>query len=160
VSGRGAADAIYGSDRSGLVVPSLIGAIDVMRFSGEHVDRVSDVRATVVTATLLRYPAVTTAPALTPLDASGEIVTRNDVFARVRVANDNDDPITIRLVYIIWDMPPEDRTQQADLTAAIGGLVTVPAHGLTTVRLTPDEEAVVRKYSGTAPTSIKAYFSS
>jgi hypothetical protein len=151
---------VYGSDRGGLVVPARFGAIDVMRFIGKHRDRVADVRATVVTATLVQYPAVTADPVVTPLDASGAVVTRNDVFARLQVADDNDDPITIRLVYIIWNMPPDGQTQQADLTTPVGGLVTVPAHGQATLRLTPAEQAVVRQHSGTAPTSIKAYFSS
>jgi hypothetical protein len=33
--------AVYGSDRGGLSVSALIGAIDVMRLRGEHLDRVA-----------------------------------------------------------------------------------------------------------------------
>jgi hypothetical protein len=37
--------------------------------------------------------------------------------------------------------------------------VTVPAHGQTDVKIAADDVAVIRRTSGTAPTSIKAYFS-
>lgn len=55
-----------------------------------------------------------------------------------RGANDNDDPTTTRLICIIWDMPPDGQTRQAALTTPIGGLMTVPAHGHTTVQPTAD----------------------
>jgi len=150
---------LFGSDRGELVVPARTGVVDVMRFSGKHLDRVADVRASVSTAALVHYPAITSEPTVTPIDSSDAVVTRNDVFARVRVNNDNNDPITIRLVYIIWDTPPEGQTQQADRTEPIGDLVTVPAHGETTVQITPNDAALIRKYAGAAPASIKAYFS-
>jgi hypothetical protein len=150
---------VYGSDRAALVVPARTSIVDIMRFTGDRVDRVADVRATVIDALYVDYPAIATDPTVTPLDASGVAVTRNDVFTRVRVNNDNDRPITIRLVYIIWDMPPEGRTQQAVRTEPIGDLVTVAAHGETEVSVPPDDAALIRQSSGTAPTSIKAYTS-
>jgi hypothetical protein len=150
---------VYGSDRAALVVPARTSIVDVMRFSGEHVDRVADVRATVIDALFVDYPTITAEPTVTPLDGSGVAVTRNDVFTRVRVHNDNDRPITVRLLYIIWDMPLEGRTQQADRTEPIGDLVTVAAHGETEVPVSPDDAALIRQSSGTAPTSIKAYHS-
>lgn len=151
--------AVFGSDRGALVVPARNSVVDVMRFSGEGVDRVADVRATVTDALFVEYPPITAGPIVTPLDGSGAVVTRNDVFTRVRVGNDNDGPISIRLIYIIWDMPPEGRTQQAERTEPIGDLVIVAAHGKTEVAVAPDDAALIRRSSGTAPTSIKAYLS-
>ena len=148
---------IFGSDRGELVVPTHTGVVDVLRFSGAHADRVADVRATVLRASRVDYPEMTTDLVVTPFDAAGDKVSRNDLFTRVQVGNDNDRPLTVRLVYIVWNVPPEGRTQQADRTEPIGDLVTVPAHGRTDVSIAPDDAAVIRQFAGTAPTSIKVY---
>jgi len=148
---------IYGSDRGGLVAPTHTVVFDVLRFTGAHADQVADVRATVLRASRVTYPEMKTELVVTPFDAAGDEVTRNDLFTRVRIGNDNDQPLTVRLVYIVWNDPPEGRTQQADHTEPIGDLVTVPAYGETDVSLAADDAAVIRKFSGTAPTSIKVY---
>ena len=150
---------VFGSDRGELVVPAGYGVVDVMQLTGEHVNRVADVRASVLRAPVVEYPTITTEPVVTPLDSTGVAVTRNDVFTRIRVSSDNDAPITVRLIYITWNVPPEGQTQQAERTEPVGDLVTVPAHGQTDVKIAADDVAVIRRTSGTAPTSIKAYFS-
>jgi hypothetical protein len=107
----------------------------------------------------VEFPTAPVEPVVTPLDSSGAEVTRNDVFTRVRVGNDNDDPVAVRLVYIVWDVPRTGRTQQAEFTVPLGDLVTVPARGETEVAIDPADAAVIEQRAGTAPASIKAYFS-
>jgi hypothetical protein len=150
---------IFGSDRGELVVPARGAVVDVMRFEGPDVEQVADVGVSVVAARVVDFPAEADDPTVTPLDASGAAVTRNDTFARIRISNDDDDPITVRLVYIVWDVPPEGRTQQAVQTEPIGDLVTVPARGETEVAIAPDDASLIREVSGVYPASIKAYFS-
>ena len=107
---------VYGSDRGEVVEPARTTAFDVMRFSGQDVERVADVRVTVVNAPVVDYPATPAEAVVTPLDAAGDAVTRNDAFVSLRLRNDNDNdndndyPLRIRLIYIVWNMPPAGRT--------------------------------------------------
>ena len=150
---------VFGSNRGYVVVPARGFATDILRFNGAEVDRIADVWATVFSAVEVKFPTAPVEPVVTPLDSSGAEVTRNDVFTRVRVGNDNDDPVAVRLVYVVWDVPGTGRTQQAEFTVPLGGLVTVPARGETEVAIDPGDAAVIEQRAGTAPASIKAYFS-
>ena len=150
---------VYGSNRGNVVVPARGFATDVMRFNGDGVDRIADVRATVAVPVEVEYPPAPVEPVVTPLDSAGAEVTRNDAFTRVQVANDNDDPVTLRLVYIVWDEPSAGRTQQAELVVPLDDVVTVPAHGETEVTVEPNDAAVIEQYAGVALASVKVYLS-
>jgi hypothetical protein len=150
---------VYGSDRGGLVAPGGTTTLDILRFTGVGVDLVSDVRAVIVRETPLDYPVNLVEPVTTPRDADHEDVTRNDVFTSVGIRNDNEFPITARLVYIVWDSPPDGATQQAQRLEPIGDLVTVGAHTETEVQVPARQQAVIEEFAGRMPASIKAYFS-
>ncbi|GAA2503007.1 hypothetical protein Ahu01nite_063880 [Winogradskya humida] len=149
---------IFGSDRGELVTPPGPN-VDVLRFTGEDLTRVDDVRVKVLRARIVEPVEVEFDPQTELLDDDGEEVGRNERFSWVSVYNDNDVPIKVRLVYIVWDVPPPGRTQQAIATFPIRGLVTVGAGDSEVVGLNGSAEAANAKYAGVQPTSVKAYFS-
>ncbi|WP_329204075.1 hypothetical protein OG257_00915 [Streptomyces sp. NBC_00683] len=151
---------VYGSDRGNLVVPQ--GQyFDVLRFSGSGVPDVADVRVTVKSVALTRLSSgqgdlsVTTQA----LDADGAEISRFERFSKVEITNDNDFPVFVRVVYILWDQPDEGETQQAVEVTPVGGLTEVPASGTAVLDVTGKAKAAVERHSGGPAVSIKAYYS-
>ncbi|MFF3257385.1 hypothetical protein ACFYWP_41910 [Actinacidiphila glaucinigra] len=148
---------VYGSDRGTMVVP-YGGAYDILRFSGPGEHDVADVRVTVQTTTTAEIEAGPHEVKTQALDSHGREITRFERFSAVRLTNEDDFPVAVRIAYILWDQPPKGVTQQAVEVTPIGGLTRVPAHGTAVVRVTGKEAtaAVARNSNGPA-VSIKAY---
>lgn len=151
---------VYGSDRGTLVVPE--GQwYDVLRFSGEGQEDVVDVRVTVGSVAETRLPAdqgdvgVTTQA----LDSRGRDMSRFEPFAGVKLTNDNENSVMVRVVYIVWDQPKDGETQQAVEVTPVGGLTVVPAVDTATVQVTGAAKAAVARSSGGPAVSIKAFYS-
>ncbi|MFE6038658.1 hypothetical protein [Streptomyces sp. NPDC056452] len=151
---------VYGSDRGALVVPQ--GQFyDVLRFSGIGQEDVVDVRVTVGSVAMTRLPAsqgefeVPTQA----VDSRGRDMSRFERFAGVKLTNDNDFPVTVRVVYIVWDQPEEGDTQQAVEVTPVGGLTVVPAGSTETVKVTGAAKAAVARSSDGPAVSIKTFYS-
>ncbi|GAB3147744.1 hypothetical protein GCM10027290_31500 [Micromonospora sonneratiae] len=149
---------VFGSDRGKVVVlPN--GATDVLIFNGANLERVADVRVVARQMEVIEFPRAEVDVRTEPLDAAGRSVTRNDLFKSVVLYNDNPAPVTVRLVYIVWDVPLPDRTQQAQQVVPVGDLISVPGKGSVTVPMDGEAGAVIERTAGYAPASIKVYFS-
>jgi hypothetical protein len=151
---------VYGSDQGQLIVPPSGGG-DVLIFTGAGAERVADVRVNVRHVYQTDYPLSESEVRVDVFDQAGLLVTRNDLFESVLLTNDNPDEVIVRLVYIVWDMPPSGRTQQAEQVVPIGDLFWVPGHGSLTVPV-PAPSAAERAIAGavgSSPASVKAYFS-
>ncbi|MGW6916910.1 hypothetical protein ACWGB8_24245 [Kitasatospora sp. NPDC054939] len=148
----------YGSDRGGLVVQPGDG-YDVLAFSGAGADRVKDVRVTVKEAAPEQLPADASAVRATPADAAGRPMSKFDAFHQVVLTNPNTAPVSVRIVYLVYDAPKPGASQQVAEAVAIGGLTTVPAGSTASVTVSGDAAAAVQKYAGGPAVSVKAYFS-
>ncbi|MEV4639926.1 hypothetical protein AB0J80_21520 [Actinoplanes sp. NPDC049548] len=149
---------MFGSDHGALVIlPG--GGFDVLIFDGPSADQVADVKVTVDDAPTVRFPLVESFVDVTPLDREGATVTRNDRIASVEVTNPNGLPVTVRLVYVVWNDPEPGKTQQAETVTPVGGLITVPGDDSVTVRMSgPADAANGKAVARNRPASIKAYF--
>ncbi|MGW3242372.1 hypothetical protein [Streptomyces sp. NPDC001070] len=118
---------VYGGDRGNMAVP-YGGAIDILRFSGPGKHDVADVRVTVQSTTTARIgagPHEVTARA--PLDSHGREITEFERFSAVRLTNEDDSPVAVRIAHILWDQPPKGVTRQAAEVTPMGGLTRVPS---------------------------------
>ncbi|MFF3257088.1 hypothetical protein ACFYWP_40345 [Actinacidiphila glaucinigra] len=147
---------IYGSDRGTLVAPWGASA-DILRFSGSGAHDVADVRVTVRRTAIARIPAGAHDVTTQALDSRGREMSRFERFSAVRLTNEDDIPVSVRIAYIVWDQPPKGVTQQAVEVTAIGGLAKVPAHGTAVVPVTGEAAAAVARNSNGPAVSIKAY---
>ncbi|WP_369249197.1 hypothetical protein [Streptomyces sp. R41] len=147
---------VYGSDRGELVAP--YGASnDILRFSGPGKHDVADVRVTVRNTTIASIPAGLHEVTTQALDSQGREIVRFERFSAVRLTNEDDIPVSVRIAYILWDQPPKGVTQQAIEVTAIGDLTRVPAHGTAVVHVTGKAAAAVARNSNGPAVSIKAY---
>lgn len=149
---------VYGSDRGNLVAPYGT-SIDILRFSGTGEHDVADVRVTVQSAAAARIPAGEYDVKTQALDGQGREISRFERFSAVRLTNEDDFPVSVRIAYILWDQPPTGTTQQAVEVTPVGGLTEVPAHGTSVVQVTGDAVAAVARNSGGPAVSLKAYSS-
>ncbi|GGT85931.1 hypothetical protein GCM10010289_02030 [Streptomyces violascens] len=147
---------VYGSDHGNLVAP-FGSSYDVLRFSGPGEHDVADVRVAVRRTSVARIPAGPHDVTTQALDSRGKEIPRFERFSAVRLTNEDDVPVSVRVVYILWDRPPNGVTQQAVEVTPVGALMTVPAHGTTVLQVdTAAAKAVARNSEGPA-VSIKAY---
>lgn len=146
---------VYGSDHGALDVPYGEG-MDILRFSGVGEHQVADVRVAVRSVTAAQTRAGGYDPAQT-LDAHGRAVSRFSGFSAVSVTNPDAYAVTVRVVYLVYDQPVDNQTQQAVVVVPIGGLVTLPAHGKATVEVSGAAASAVRKYSNGPAVSVKTY---
>ncbi|HVK26130.1 MAG TPA: hypothetical protein VM677_32635 [Actinokineospora sp.] len=149
---------VYGSDRGDFVAPSGM-SFDILRFSGPGEHDVADVSVTVESVAAARIPAGTQDVTAQALDHQGREITRFERFSAVRLTNEDEIPVSARIVYILWDQPADGDTQQAVEVTPVGGLTTVPAHGTVVVSLTGDAvaAAAVARNSYVSAVSLKAY---
>lgn len=147
---------VYGSDRGRLVAPSGTSG-DIMRFSGAGKHDVADVRVTVLEIYTAQNPAGPQGVDAQALDAHGREITRFERFSAVRLTNQDDIAVSVRIVYIMWDQPPKGVTQQAVEVTAIGGLTRVPAYGSAVVKVSGDAASAVARDSNGPAVSLKAY---
>ncbi|MEU9138246.1 hypothetical protein AB0D33_20185 [Streptomyces sp. NPDC048404] len=147
---------IYGSDRGELVIPYGT-SLDILRFSGTGKHDVADVRVTVRSMTIASVPAGMHDVTTQALDSHGREITRFERFSAVRLTNENNIAVSVRVAYVVWDQPPEGVTQQAVEVTPIGGLTRVPAHGTAVVHVTGKAAAAVARNSYGPAVSIKAY---
>ncbi|MET7621311.1 hypothetical protein [Streptomyces sp. NPDC005408] len=147
---------VYGSDRGNLVA-AYGTSVDILRFSGPGEHEVADVRVTVQSTAAARIPAGMHEVTTQALDSQGREITRFERFSKVRLTNEDDFPVFVRVAYIVWDQPPKGVTQQAVEVTAVGGLTVVPPHGTAVVKVTGDAAAAVARSSNGPAVSIKAY---
>ncbi|MFF2436180.1 hypothetical protein ACFVU4_18695 [Streptomyces sp. NPDC058107] len=147
---------VYGSDRGDLVAPYGT-SIDILRFSGPGKHDVADVRVKVHSTATALIPAGEHEVTTQALDIHGREITRFERFSKVRLTNEDDFPVSVRIAYILWDQPPKGVTQQAVEVTAVGGLTVVPPHGTAVVKVTGDAAAAVARNSNGPAVSIKAY---
>ncbi|MFD7982042.1 hypothetical protein ACFV4M_01505 [Kitasatospora indigofera] len=147
---------VYGSDRGDLVTPYGT-SVDILRFSGTGAHDVADVRVSVRSAAAARTPAGQHDVKTQALDSQGHEITRFERFSAVRLTNEDDFPVSVRIAYILWDQPPQGATQQAAEVTPVGGLTKIPAHGTAVVEVTGDAAAAVDRNSNGPAVSLKAY---
>ncbi|MEU5526196.1 hypothetical protein ABZ744_04585 [Micromonospora chersina] len=149
---------VYGSDRGRLVVPPG-GGVDVLVFTGEGAASAEDVAVSVRTAEVVDAPVVGVEPVVTPMDDSGRALDRNSRFTAVSLRNDDSEPMSVRLVYIVWTEPEGDERQQAEQVVPVGDLIVLPPNQSTLVPVTGAARTAVEGAAGRVPASIKAYLS-
>ncbi|MFF4249404.1 hypothetical protein ACFYY2_33805 [Streptomyces sp. NPDC001822] len=86
-------------------------------------------------------------------------MSRFERFTGVKLTNDEEFPVTVQVVYIVWDQPKSGETQQAVEVTPVGGLSVVPASGTETVKVTGAAKAAVARSAGGPAVSIKAFYS-
>ncbi|MGC0319211.1 hypothetical protein [Kitasatospora acidiphila] len=149
----------YGSDRGSLVIQPG-GGYDVLAFHGADAKQVATVKVTVKELAAADLPASASAVEAKPADAAGQPLTKFDAFDQVILKNPNNTAVSVRIVYLVYDQPPAGTPQQAIEVVPIGGLITVPPAGTTSVAVSGDAKTAVQKYSGGPAVSVKTYFSS
>ncbi|MFF3878197.1 hypothetical protein [Streptomyces sp. NPDC001978] len=147
---------VFGSDRGDLVAP-YGSSTDILRFSGPGEHDVADVRVTVRSTTKARFPAGLHEVTTQALDSHGRKIEKFERFSAVRLTNEDDIPVFVRIAYILWDQPPKGVTQQAVEVTAVGDLTPVPAHGTAVVKVSGKAAAAVARNSYGPAVSIKAY---
>ncbi|MEU1622012.1 hypothetical protein ABZ479_32515 [Streptomyces sp. NPDC005722] len=147
---------VYGTDQGKLVAPWGM-SIDILRFSGPGEHEVADVRVKVHHMRLAQNPAGPHEVTTQALDSHGREITKFERFSAIRLSNEDDIAVSVRIAYILWDQPPAGVTQQAVEVTEIGGLTEVPAHGTAVVRVTGKAAAAVARNSNGPAVSIKAY---
>ncbi|MFE6551137.1 hypothetical protein ACFVHS_22440 [Streptomyces sp. NPDC057746] len=147
---------VFGSDRGDLVAP-YGSSSDILRFSGPGEHDVADVRVTVRSTTKARFPAGPHDVTTQALDSHGREIERFERFSAVRLTNEDDIPVFVRVAYILWDQPPKGVTQQAVEVTPVGDLTIVPAHSTAVVKVSGRAAAAVARNSYGPAVSIKAY---
>jgi hypothetical protein len=74
-------------------------------------------------------------------------------------SNPNAVPVSVRVVYIVYNQPASGTAQQAVAVTPVGTLTSIPANGTVTIPVSGAAKAAVDKYSNGPAVSIKAYFS-
>ncbi|MEU9073930.1 hypothetical protein [Kitasatospora sp. NPDC048538] len=145
----------YGSDRGELVVhPD--GGFDVLNFSGPDADRVADVRVTVTK--LLVLPAAGPSGYIEAKPTrGGEAVSRFATFDAVVLENPHPEPVTRRVVHLVYDSPRPGASQQVVHVTPIGDLAVVPPEGHLVVPVTPPVAALIRDRGAGQAVSLKTY---
>jgi hypothetical protein len=154
----------FGSERGQVVVPPG-QAYDLLQFTGTGSERVVDVDVDVVQAPRVEYPPARVAPSTTALGESGAAArsgAREEPGGRyrgVKILNSNDTPITVRVVYVVWEAQFEGYTQPWVWAYPVGDLHTVPAKGSVVVELEGEALALNLGHGKNQPTSFEAYYS-
>jgi hypothetical protein len=148
----------FGSDTGRLVVPPGHGW-DVLEFLGAGSQDVADVRVGVVKTQPVGYPRVERDPEAVVLDDDGTEGDSSSMFASVSVTNDNDQPIQVRLAYLIWEEDRPGSPQQFTVSQPIGDLITVPANGSAQTQVDYAALGTMYTYADRAPASVLPYYS-
>jgi hypothetical protein len=148
----------FGSDRGDVVVPST-GAWDIVEFLGADHEDVADVQVTVVKSQLATYPPMDTEPDTEAIDDTGHEDEYFEDFRSVQVTNDNDDPIQVRLAYVVWNADDDIHPVQFLVSVPIGDLTTVPAHGDAVVEVDPAALTSILQYGGHYSANVLAFSS-
>lgn len=127
----------------------------MLRFEGDD-KRVAFVDVNVVSSTPFDGPVTDEIIDAIPL-RDGASVTRNDEFDAVAVRNPSSVPISVGLVYMVYDMPGTGEVQSVQVVRHISHRTRVAANDVAIVPLEQADLRVVRKYAGTLPASVKAY---
>ncbi|MEU3464461.1 hypothetical protein ABZ721_31475 [Streptomyces sp. NPDC006733] len=149
-------DTVYGSDRGSLVA-AYGYAIDILRFSGQGEHQVTDVRVAVRSVTTARIRSGLHYASAQAQDSTGKNVSKFSRFSSITVTNLDDFPVSVRIVYLVYDQPAKGQTQQATTVVPIGGLLLIPAHGKAMVPVTGPASDAVARYSDGPAVSIKTY---
>ncbi|KAA1428476.1 hypothetical protein [Nocardioides antri] len=141
----------YGTDSGRHIIPARFTDIDVLAFQGPGFRDVADVRVQVEQVEEVPFPAKIRDVVLTDrIDSRGNVVGGGE-YAQVRLTNPSREPVPVRVALLEYEDPPPGRSQQAVNVQDLGGLVTVPGRGTTTIPgPTTFPDAFV---------SVKAYFS-
>ena len=142
----------YGTETGRHILPAKFTDIDVLAFHGPGFRDVADVRVQVEHVEEVPFPArIRDVVRTERIDVWGNVVVAGDEYAQVRLTNLSREPVTVRVALIEYENPLPGKPQQAVDVQELGGLITVPGHGTTTVpgpMNFPD-----------AFVSVKAYFS-
>ena len=144
----------YGSDEGRLAVASP-GSIDVLAFHGEFASRVVNVEASVVSVELLSGRDTATVDQPVPLIDS-EPTEKFERFDQVRVSNENDQDITVRVVCLLYDEPPPGEPQQATDVIVIADASEIAAGSSITIDVSSEFLADAAK-RGASCHSLKAH---
>jgi hypothetical protein len=136
--------AAFGSDR-GLLMVAPGAQFDVLAFDGARSDEVVDVRARVVSVE--EFPDVSGGAPIepVPLSEEGEVISKFDPFSSVLLTNPESEPVTLRVVCLDYDSPPEGVSQQATEMSVVSARIVVPASSDLTV---PASEDFARRTRG------------
>ena len=116
----------FGSERGQMIIwPG--DSVDVVRFSGADV-QVDGLRVIVESVELVRDPLAPEYVEAIPVDDSGSEAVPSEAVEFV-LKNPNDVSATVGLTCLIWDNPPPERSQQAEVALPIATSVPVPARG-------------------------------
>jgi hypothetical protein len=147
----------FGSDRGQLAL--LSGSnFDVLAFHGTGSEQVADVRVSVGDVQRVDMPPAPFPVEAQALDSDGQPVASTHRFASVELTNPNPDPITVRVVYLVYDVPAPGHSQQIVSALQFGAPMTL--RGKSVVNLPAPTEVQQRNVeAGGAPASVKVYFS-
>ncbi|WP_156391694.1 MULTISPECIES: hypothetical protein [unclassified Nocardioides] len=123
----------YGTEIGNHVIPAAFTDIDVLAFHGPGFRDVADVRVQVEAVDSVSFPAKIRDVVLTErIDAWGDVVS-GGVYEQVRLTNRSRDAVAVRVALIEYEDPPPGASQQAVDVQQLGGLVSVPGKGTTTI---------------------------
>lgn len=132
--------------------------VDVMRFEGQDLGRVADVRLSGTEARKVAFPAVEQLVDALPAGERGQTIADPGDAVKVDLQNPNAADVTVAVVYVVWDVPEEGRTQQALETWTVADSVTVPDSGSTMIDIPESVRDGIADHRGTNAISLKAYF--
>lgn len=144
----------FGSERGQMVIwPG--DSVDVVRFSGADV-QVDDLRVVVESVELVSDPLAPEYVEAIPVDDSGNEAVPGEAVEFV-LQNPNGVSAKVGLVCLIWDNPPPERSQQAEVVLPIATSVSVPARGEVTVTPDAKHSDTLRQRAHTNAQSCKTY---
>jgi hypothetical protein len=146
----------YGSDRGELVVPEG-GWFEILSFQGNGVSEIIDVRVTVVSVEAVEYPMVNAELKTQILDSKGE-PTYAGPFESVRLTNDGPLNVTVRVVFLVFDQPPQGAPEKPIRIVPLAGLTKVAGRSDVIIPVTPEVASVQAEIAGQDVwMSVKAY---
>ncbi|MFI7064653.1 hypothetical protein ACIBL3_26920 [Kribbella sp. NPDC050124] len=142
----------YGTDRGKVVVSSQGEGFDVLAFSGADVARLADVRVKVRDVVPVNYVIPIEVADPQAMNGYRRPTTKFGPFTAVEVRNLNTEDITVGIVCIHWNQPPDGQPQQA-LAATELGVMTIPTLQTVTTPLSKSAQQAASQDCG----SLKAY---
>jgi hypothetical protein len=127
----------YGTDKGKVIVPAREISYDVLAFAGAGAADVRDVRVRVRAKTDVVFPVGPQLVTAQAVDASGQPTSKLGPFDAVVLTNPNADKVSVGLVCILWDQPPDGQSQQAQEVVPLG-VATIPGEGTATIAATGD----------------------
>ena len=145
----------FGSERGQMIIwPG--DSVDVVRFNGGADVQVDGLRVIVESVELVRDPLAPEYVEAIPVDDSGSEAVPSEAVEFV-LKNPNDVSATVGLTCLIWDNPPPERSQQAEVVLPIATSVSVPARGEVTVIPDAKHSDTLRLRALTNAQSCKTY---